>query len=220
MNIGIMASSNGSVFIEIFKILNNISPKKYKFFIVLDRKTDLIDFAIENSISYTLIQEDNNQNLSIKSKDYFYKNKVDTIFLFFLRLVTKDIYQNFTTINIHPSLLPAFKGLNAIKQAINHNFKFIGATLHKVDDTIDGGQILIQTSTLINHKMNLNKISFLQKVLLMLIYFDFLETNLDLETINKCEYLSNTTYPFFNQEKYYLAFKELEEKENNKISNV
>lgn len=220
MNIGIMASSNGSVFIEIFKILNNISSKKYKFFIVLDRKTDLIDFAIENSISYTLIQEDNNQNLSIKAKDYFYKNKVDTIFLFFLRLVTKDIYQNFTTVNIHPSLLPAFKGFNAIKQAINNNFKFIGATLHKVDNTIDAGQILIQTSILINHKINLNKISFLQKVLLMLIYFDFLETNLDLKTIHECQCLSNTTYPFFNQEKYYIAFKKIEEQEKNKVSNV
>lgn len=220
MHIGIMASANGSAFIEVYKILKSINNTKYKFFVVIDRHTKLIDFCIENNISYSLIQEDNNQNLSIKSKDYFYKNKVHIILLFSLRLVTKDIYQNFTTVNIHPSLLPSFKGLNAIKQAINHNFKFIGATLHKVDNTIDGGQILIQTSILINHKMNLDKISFLQKVLLMLIYFDFLETNLDLETINKCEYSSNTTYPFFNKEQYYLAFKELEQKENCKVSDV
>lgn len=220
MNIGIIASSNGSVFIEIFKCLNEISPNKYKFFVILDRETNLIKFCQDNDIFYSLITEKENDSFSIKAKELFLEKSVNTVFLFFLRLVTKEIYDNFTTLNIHPSLLPSFQGFNAIENAINSNFKFLGATLHKVDETIDGGKILIQTAKILEKTSNVNKISFLQKVLLMLIYFDFLESKLNLETIDKCKFNSNTTSPFFNLHKFDRIFLELERNENNKVSNA
>jgi len=47
-------------------------------------------------------------------------------------------------LNIHPSLLPAFPGLNAQLQAIEHGVKFTGCTVHFVDETLDGGPILAQ----------------------------------------------------------------------------
>lgn len=220
MNIGIIASSNGSVFIEVFKCLNKVSPNKYKFFVILDRETDLIKFCQDNDIFYSLITEKENDSFSIKAKELFLEKGVNTVFLFFLRLVTKEIYDNFTTLNIHPSLLPSFRGFNAIENAINSNFKFLGATLHKVDETIDGGKILIQTAKILEKTSNVNKISFLQKVLLMLIYFDFLESKLDLETIDNCKFNSNTTSPFFNLHKFKKFFSEIEKNENNKVSNA
>jgi len=49
-------------------------------------------------------------------------------------------------LNIHPSLLPAFPGLNAQLQAIEHGVKFTGCTVHFVDETLDGGPIIAQRS--------------------------------------------------------------------------
>ena len=47
-------------------------------------------------------------------------------------------------VNIHPSLLPAFKGKDAIGQAIAYGVKVMGVTIHYVDETMDGGQIIAQ----------------------------------------------------------------------------
>ena len=47
-------------------------------------------------------------------------------------------------LNIHPSLLPAFKGLNAQQQAVDHGVKLSGATVHFVDEELDHGPIILQ----------------------------------------------------------------------------
>ncbi len=47
-------------------------------------------------------------------------------------------------INIHPSLLPSFKGAHAIQDAVEYGVKIFGATTHFVDDTLDGGRIIDQ----------------------------------------------------------------------------
>ena len=47
-------------------------------------------------------------------------------------------------LNIHPSLLPAFPGLEAQKQALEHGVKFAGCTVHFVDENLDAGPIILQ----------------------------------------------------------------------------
>jgi phosphoribosylglycinamide formyltransferase-1 len=47
-------------------------------------------------------------------------------------------------LNIHPSLLPSFPGLDVHRQAIEHGVKFSGCTVHFVDETLDGGPIITQ----------------------------------------------------------------------------
>ena len=49
-------------------------------------------------------------------------------------------------INIHPSLLPAFPGVDAIGQALNYGVKIFGVTVHYVDQTLDGGKIISQAA--------------------------------------------------------------------------
>ena len=47
-------------------------------------------------------------------------------------------------INIHPSLLPAFRGAHAVEQAVEYGVKVYGITIHWVDETLDGGRIIAQ----------------------------------------------------------------------------
>ncbi len=49
-------------------------------------------------------------------------------------------------INVHPSLLPAFRGAHAIEQALEYGVKVFGVTIHYVDTTLDGGRIIAQRS--------------------------------------------------------------------------
>ena len=66
----------------------------------------------------------------------------------FMRILTPVWVREFagSALNIHPSLLPAFPGLHAQRQALDHGVKVAGATVHFVDDTLDGGPIVLQAT--------------------------------------------------------------------------
>jgi len=73
--------------------------------------------------------------------------KVDLVCLAgYMRLLSSCFIEAFPhrILNIHPSLLPAFPGLDAHRQALAHGVKFSGCTVHFVDDTLDGGPIIAQ----------------------------------------------------------------------------
>lgn len=61
-------------------------------------------------------------------------------------------------INIHPSLLPAFKGKDAIGQAIDYGVKVMGVTIHYVDSGMDSGKIIAQKSFDVEENMNREEI--------------------------------------------------------------
>ena len=64
----------------------------------------------------------------------------------FMRLVGPRLLEAFPNaiLNIHPSLLPAFPGVNAQRQALDHGVKITGATVHLVTGELDGGPIVVQ----------------------------------------------------------------------------
>lgn len=66
----------------------------------------------------------------------------------FMRLLSADFIRAFPNriLNIHPSLLPAFPGLDAAKQALDHGVKIAGCTVHYVDEFLDSGPILLQSA--------------------------------------------------------------------------
>ncbi len=77
----------------------------------------------------------------------FRESQVDWIILAgFMRILKGDFLKAFTNrvINIHPSLLPSFPGLEAWKQALEYGVKYTGCTVHFVDQGIDTGPIILQ----------------------------------------------------------------------------
>lgn len=75
------------------------------------------------------------------------EHQVDLVCLAgYMRLLSSEFIETFRgrIINIHPSLLPAFPGLNAQRQTLEHGAKWSGCTVHFVDETLDGGPIIAQ----------------------------------------------------------------------------
>jgi len=93
-------------------------------------------------------------------------NKIDLICLAgFMKIISNKFIKNFKgkILNIHPSLLPKFKGLNTHQRAINNNEKFSGCTVHYVSAKLDSGKIILQKKVKI--KKNENKKSLEKRIL-------------------------------------------------------
>ena len=63
-----------------------------------------------------------------------------------MKIISKKFIRNFgkKIINIHPSLLPKFKGLDTFKRILNENEKKTGCSVHNVDEKLDNGKIILQ----------------------------------------------------------------------------
>ena len=83
------------------------------------------------------------------------KNKIELICLAgFMQILSKHLIKNFNgkILNIHPSLLPKYKGLNTHKRALINKDKYSGCTVHYVTEKLDSGKIIIQKKVKINRK--------------------------------------------------------------------
>ena len=71
-----------------------------------------------------------------------------------MKILTKNFIKKFKgkILNIHPSLLPKYKGLNTHERAIKNNEKFSGCTVHFVNSKLDSGKIILQKKVKITKK--------------------------------------------------------------------
>jgi len=130
----------------------------------------LIDLIISNTFSAKgLMYAD---LFNIKKKIFNFKNNITAeknILIFlnkhkinficlagFMRILSKDFIKKFKgkIINIHPSLLPKYKGLNTHERAIKNNDAFTGCTVHYVTGKLDSGKIVMQRKVKITAKDN------------------------------------------------------------------
>jgi len=75
------------------------------------------------------------------------EHEIDYVILAgFMRVLKNAFLRAFSgrILNVHPALLPSFKGLDAQRQAFEYGVKYSGATVHFVDDSLDGGAIILQ----------------------------------------------------------------------------
>ena len=83
------------------------------------------------------------------------KNKIDLICLAgFMKILSKNFIHNFNgkIMNIHPSLLPKYKGLKTHERAIKNKDKFSGCSVHFVNSKLDSGKIILKKKVRINKK--------------------------------------------------------------------
>ena len=123
------------------------SPISIKSIISNNRKSKGLRYSKIFKIKKKIFNYKNNTLVEKKILYYLKKNKIDLICLAgFMRILSKNFITNFKgkILNIHPSLLPKFKGLNTHSRAIKNNEKFSGCTVHYVNSKLDSGKIILQ----------------------------------------------------------------------------
>ncbi len=142
------------------------SPIKIVLVIANNKKAKGIYFAKKNKIKYFFISYKNKISAEKKILNYLNKYCVDFICLAgFMMILSNKIINNYKNkiLNIHPSLLPKYKGLDTHQRVINNNDKYTGCTVHLVSSKLDSGKIILQKR--IRVLKNDNKISLSKRVL-------------------------------------------------------
>ena len=121
-------------------------PIKVCLVVSNNKKANGILFAKKFSIPYICL----NTNTYKFEKIIFQKlieKKIDIICLAgFMKILSKKFVRNFKgkIINIHPSLLPKYKGLNTFKKVLKNNERYTGCTVHFVDEKLDNGRVILK----------------------------------------------------------------------------
>ena len=144
----IFISGRGSILLSLIKF-SKIKKSKIKINLVIsDNKFSKgLEFAKKNKIKYHVINYSKKKQAELKILGYLIKNKVDLICLAgFMKILSSNFIKKFKypILNIHPSLLPKYKGLNTHRRAIENKDKFSGATVHLVTPKLDSGKIILQ----------------------------------------------------------------------------
>ena len=106
-----------------------------------------LDYANKSKIKNVFIKYSNRRSFEYSLLKLLKRNNVDLICLAgFMKILSGKFIKKFnkTILNIHPSLLPKYKGLNTHNRAIQNKDKYSGATVHIVNDKLDSGKIILQ----------------------------------------------------------------------------
>ena len=150
-NIGILLSGRGSNFEAIARSIATGSIPDANLAIVISNKPEAAGLEIAHRLRLkTLVIPSRGKERADHDREVvkaLQEQRVDLICLAgYMRLLSPWFVQQFPRriLNVHPSLLPAFPGLEAQEQAFAHGVKVAGCTVHIVDEELDHGPIIVQ----------------------------------------------------------------------------
>ncbi len=106
-----------------------------------------LNYANKSKIDNIVIKYSNRKNFEDRLLKLLKRNNVDLICLAgFMKIISSNFIKKFykPILNIHPSLLPKYKGLNTHNRVIQNKDKYSGATVHYVNDKLDSGKVILQ----------------------------------------------------------------------------
>ena len=149
--IGILLSGRGSNFVAIAEAIRTHALQGAEIAVVLSNSPDASGLAIASEMELRAIAV---PSAGRKRAEHdaemiarLHQHRVDLVCLAgYMRILTPEFVRAFPNriLNVHPSLLPAFPGLDAQQQALDYGAKIAGCTVHFVDDAVDHGAIVVQ----------------------------------------------------------------------------
>ena len=139
MRLGVMCSGNGTNFENIIR-----SVTKHEVVLMVHNKKEC--GAIKRAEKFGVPHCYVNAKDEDKMVELFKSWRVDFIVLAgYMRIIKNPSAFHCPLINVHPSLLPKYKGLHAVEQALESGDKVTGCTVHYVNEELDGGEIILQS---------------------------------------------------------------------------
>jgi formyltetrahydrofolate-dependent phosphoribosylglycinamide formyltransferase len=157
----VFISGTGSNLKNIIKFSKTkISPITVKLIISNNKKAKGLKYSTQYNVEKKIVNFNNNFSEN-KILNYINKKNIKFICLAgFMKILSKNFIKKFKgkIVNIHPSLLPKYKGLNTYKRALKNKEKFAGCTVHYVTAKLDSGKIILQKKVKIRKKDTANSL--------------------------------------------------------------
>ena len=139
MRVGVMCSGNGTNFENIIR-----SVTKHEVVLMIHNKEEC--GAVKRAEKFGIPHCYVNAKDEEKMVELFRVWRVDYIVLAgYMRIIKNPSAFPCPLINVHPSLLPKYKGLHAVEQALESGDKVTGCTVHYVNEELDGGEVILQS---------------------------------------------------------------------------
>jgi phosphoribosylglycinamide formyltransferase-1 len=149
--LGILLSGRGSNFLAIARAIKEHRLSGAEIAVVLSNREDAVGLATAREIGLPAFaipsagrkRSEHDAEMIARLQEY----AVDLVCLAgYMRIISPEFIHAFPDriLNVHPSLLPAFPGLDAQKQALDYGAKVAGCTVHFVDEAVDHGVIILQ----------------------------------------------------------------------------
>ena len=154
--VAVFISGTGSNLKNLIKFSNKKnSPISINLIISNTKKAKGLKYANQYNIEKKVLNFNNNKINEKKNLDFLIKKEINFICLAgFMKILSKNFIKRFKgkIINIHPSLLPKYKGLNTHERVINNNENISGCSVHYVTAKLDSGKIIMQKKVKISKK--------------------------------------------------------------------
>ncbi len=151
MNIAVFASGNGSNFAAIAGAIKKGGIRARLSLLVCDNPAAfVIKRARKAKVKVALVKREDFPAKADFEKEiikHLKSNHIDLIVMAgFMRMLGKELLKGYKNriLNIHPALLPSFKGASGIKDAFDYGVKVTGVTVHFVDELMDHGPVILQ----------------------------------------------------------------------------
>ena len=163
LNAAVFISGRGSNLKSLINFAKKkLSPIKIVLVVSSNKEVQGLNYAKINNIKNIVVIYKNKLKAEKKLLAALLKYKIRLICLAgFMKILSKKFILKFEgkILNIHPSLLPNYKGLNTHRRVIENNEKFTGCTVHLVNTRLDSGKIVLQKKIKILKKDNENSLA-------------------------------------------------------------
>ena len=161
INTSVFISGKGTNLKNLIKFSKtNNSPIKINIVISNKKNAYGIRYAKKNKIKIKIINFSKKREINDLLKILKFNNIRLICLAGFLKILSKDFIKSFKgkIINIHPSLLPKYKGLNTHQRVLENNEKMTGCSVHFVNEKLDSGEIILQKKIKIFKKDNVKSL--------------------------------------------------------------